>query len=125
MREIVAQGPSTVFCWSNATNYACLSHVGSIIRCNYRAGFRGKLESLKLGRAPYNASQDEGLTDLEVVNGWVERLGVGRWFRWVGFEDMPESYFREWGVPIGEPVELDSVFIPTTSITSLALGVTL
>jgi hypothetical protein len=77
VREIVVQGPSTLFCWSNVTNYAYLSHVGSIIRGNYRAGFRERLESLKLGRALYDASQDEGLTDLEVVNGWVERLGVG------------------------------------------------
>lgn len=48
-----------------------------------------------LGRTLYEASRDEGLTDWEVASRWVERLGVGEWSRWVGFEDMPESYFGD------------------------------
>jgi hypothetical protein len=74
----------TVFRLSNAINYAYLSHVGRIIRGNYRAEF--------LDWSLYDASQDEGLTDLEVVSGWVERSRLGRLFLWVEFEDTPESF---------------------------------
>jgi hypothetical protein len=33
--------------------------------------------------------------DLRVTNEWAEILNIRDWFRWIGFEDMPESYFKD------------------------------
>jgi hypothetical protein len=94
-RDVERLTPPTIFRFSNAMNYAYLSHAGRIIRGNYLGRYRKRPEILKLGQALYEASRDEGMTDWEVINRWVEHLGVSEWFRWVGFEDMPESYFRD------------------------------
>jgi len=43
---------------------------------HYRSGLRERPEILEPGRAFYDTSHDDGLTDLEMVNGWVERSGI-------------------------------------------------
>jgi hypothetical protein len=32
--------------------------------------------------------------DLRVTNDWAKILNVSDWFGWIGFEDVPESYFN-------------------------------
>ena len=42
------------------------------------------------------ATQDTGYAgDLRVTNEWANILKISEWFAWIGFEDMPESYFKD------------------------------
>jgi hypothetical protein len=34
-------------------------------------------------------------SDLRVTNEWAKILNVSEWFAWIGFEDVPESYFKD------------------------------
>jgi hypothetical protein len=92
--EVERMAPPTVFRISNAMNYAYLNHINKITGRNYRNRFRGRQEIIGLGKQLYEISEGEW-SDVEVANQWAEHLGIRQWFSWIGFEDMPESYYRD------------------------------
>ena len=32
---------------------------------------------------------------MKLANEWAKILNVSDWFAWIGFEDVPESYFAD------------------------------
>jgi hypothetical protein len=63
-----------------------------------RKHFSGRPSIITTGIQLYEAlgEQDTGYAgDLWVTNQWAKILKISEWFTWVGFEDMPESYFKD------------------------------
>ena len=41
-------------------------------------------------------SEDEGFVqDVDIIKAWAEILEVTDWFTWIGFEDVPETYYMD------------------------------
>jgi hypothetical protein len=89
-----------IFNRSNAMIYAYLRGLSPITGENYAPHFKKYPGIKKTGRKLYAFldSKDKGFSqDLETINAWAEILEIAGWFTWIGFEDMPESYYEESG----------------------------
>lgn len=85
-----------VFSKSNAMVYAYLRGVSSITGENYLPHFKKYPEIKKVGRKlyAYLETEDAGfMQDVATINSWAEILKIDSWFAWIGFEDVPESYY--------------------------------
>ena len=86
-----------VFYLSNAMTYAYLRVIGGIIEENYVRKFREHEKIVYSGKSLFSMleSEDKGFThDLQTIKAWGDFLNISDWFRWIGFEDMPDSYYE-------------------------------
>ena len=86
-----------VFEKSNAMIYAYLRGLTPVTREDYAPYFKKHQDIKKLGRKLYKhlEEEDKGFAqDIEIINAWAEILGIDSWFEWIGFEDVPESYYE-------------------------------
>lgn len=86
-----------VFHLSNAMTYAYLRAISGITEENYVRKFRDHEEIVEAGKSLFSMldGEDHGFTqDLETIKAWGEFLKISDWFRWIGFEDMPDSYYE-------------------------------
>jgi hypothetical protein len=87
----------SIFNKSNAMVYAYLRSISEITGENYSSAFQSYPDIKKTGRKlfAYLESEDGGFQqDIDTINAWAEILKINDWFTWIGFEDVPESYFE-------------------------------
>jgi hypothetical protein len=90
--------PKTLFRISNSITYAYLRGIELVTGKDLRKHFSGRPSIITTGIQLYETlgEADMGYAgDIRVTNEWVKILNVSEWFTWVGFEDMPESYFKD------------------------------
>jgi hypothetical protein len=90
--------PKTLFRISNSITYAYLRGLEPVIGKDLRKSFSGRPSIITTGIQLYETlgEADTGYAgDIRVTNEWAKILNVSEWFTWVGFEDMPESYFKD------------------------------
>jgi hypothetical protein len=86
--------PHLVYEGSNAMNYAFLRSVGTMLGQNLVRDYTDS-SILTLGNrlAAVLEEPDTGFDgDVRESNQWAALLGIGDWFDWQPFEDVPESY---------------------------------
>jgi len=86
-----------IFHKSNAMVYAYLKGISHIMGYDYPSYYEGHPSITKLGEELYNTldSESEGYAkDVAIINKWAELLDICKWFTWIGFEDVPESYYE-------------------------------
>ena len=86
-----------VFYLSNAMAYAHLRVTGGITGENYVRKFRDHENIVDAGKSLFKLleGEDRGFThDLETIKAGGDFLNISDWFRWIRFEDMPDSYFE-------------------------------
>ena len=86
----------SIFNKSNALVYAYLRGVTMITGEDYTKEFKRYPDIKKTGRKLYRLleHEDEGFVqDVNIINAWAEILEITGWFTWIGFEDMPDTYF--------------------------------
>lgn len=89
--------PETIFKKSNAMVYAYLRGISQLTGVNYAEYFKRYPDIKKAGRKLYASLENEDagfVRDVETINIWAEMLEVKAWFTWIGFEDVPESYYK-------------------------------
>jgi hypothetical protein len=88
----------SIFNKSNAMVYAYLRGIKTVTGEDYTAEFKKYPDIKKTGRKLYRCleSEDEGFAqDVKTINTWAEILKIKEWFIWIGFEDMPETYYKD------------------------------
>ncbi len=86
----------TIFHKSNSMIFAYLKILGHITGEKYKHHFKKHPSIIADGKKllPYLEKDDEGfLQDLEIINSWAKVMSIDDWFTWIGFEDVPESYY--------------------------------
>jgi len=86
----------TVFNRSNAMVYAYLRGLSIITGENYAEHFKKYPDIKKIGRKlfAFLEVEDTGFNqDVEIINSWAEMLEIKGWFTWIGFEEVPETYY--------------------------------
>lgn len=89
---------SKVFYLSNAMTYAYLRATGWITEENYVRKFRDHEKIVDAGKSLFSMleGEDKGFThDLQTIKAWGDFLNISDWFKWIGFEDMPDSYYEQ------------------------------
>ncbi|OPL09896.1 MAG: hypothetical protein AVO34_12750 [Firmicutes bacterium ML8_F2] len=87
----------TVFNKSNAIVYAYLRVLSAITGENYAEHFKKHPAIKKVGRKLFTVLEveDTGFNqDIEIINSWAELLEIKDWFAWIGFEEVPETYYQ-------------------------------
>lgn len=90
--------PKTLFRISNSITYAYLRGLEPVTGRDLRKHFSGRPSIITTGIQLYESlgEADTGYAgDLRVTNEWAKILKVSDWFAWIGFEDVPESYFAD------------------------------
>ncbi len=88
---------ASIFKRSNAMVYAYLKGISGITGKDYGAEFEPYKEIVELGEALYACfePEDKGFKqDIATINRWAEILNIKGWFTWIGFENVPESYYE-------------------------------
>jgi hypothetical protein len=86
----------SIFNKSNALVYAYLRGITTVTGEDYIEAFKKYPDIKKTGRKLYRylETEDEGFAqDVKTINAWAEILEIKSWFAWIGFEDVPESYY--------------------------------
>jgi hypothetical protein len=97
-KKVERMTPKTVFRVSNSITYAYLRGLEPVIGKDLRKHFAGRPSIVNTGIQLYEAlGEDETgyAGDIRVTNEWARILKISEWFAWIGFEDMPESYFKD------------------------------
>jgi hypothetical protein len=90
--------PKTLFRISNSITYAYLRGLELVTGKDLRKHFSGRPSIITTGIQLYETlgEADTGYAgDLWVTNEWAKILKVSDWFAWIGFENVPESYFAD------------------------------
>jgi hypothetical protein len=90
--------PKTIFRISNSITYAYLRRIEPVTGKDLRKHFSGWPPIITTGIRLYEAlgEEDAGYAgDIRVTKEWATILKVDDWFAWIGFENMPESYFND------------------------------
>jgi hypothetical protein len=90
--------PKTLFRISNSITYAYLRGLEPMTGKDLRKHFSGRPSIITTGIQLYETLGDADTGyggDLRVTNEWAKTLKISEWFAWIGFEDMPESYFAD------------------------------
>jgi len=90
--------PKTIFRISNSITYAYLRGIEPVTGKDLRKHFSGWPSIIRTGIQLYEilGEEDTGYAgDLRVTQEWAKILNVSEWFGWIGFEDVPESYFDD------------------------------
>ena len=86
--------PHLVYEGSNAVNYAYLRSIGIMLDRNLVRDYTDAV-IVDLGKrlAAVLEKPDTGFEgDVRESNEWAAMLGIGNWFDWQAFEDVPASY---------------------------------
>lgn len=97
-KKVERMTPKTIFRISNSITYAYLRGLDPVIGKDLRKHFSGRPSITSTGIQLYDAfgEEDTGYSgDIRVTNEWAKILKISDWFAWIGFEDMPESYFKD------------------------------
>ena len=97
-KKIERVTPKTIFCISNSITYAYLRGLESVTGNDLRRRFSDWPSIIQTGIQLYEAfgEEDSGYAgDIRVTNEWAKLLNVSDWFGWIGFEDVPEAYFKD------------------------------
>ncbi|HTN71914.1 MAG TPA: hypothetical protein VMO00_12595 [Methylomirabilota bacterium] len=97
-KKIERLTPKTIFRISNSITYAYLRGLEPVTGKDLRRRFSDWPSIIRTGIQLYEALGDEDggyAGDIRVTNDWAKILGVSDWFGWIGFEDVPESYFKD------------------------------
>ncbi|NWG04613.1 MAG: hypothetical protein HXY44_17310 [Syntrophaceae bacterium] len=96
--EVKEITPSKIINASNIMNYAFFRIIGFHIKNNFLTTYnqtpyvrKGK-ELAEYTEKNYIINDYEG--DLQMINYWARFLGISNWFKWTGFEDVPENYLQ-------------------------------
>ena len=86
--------PHLVYEGSNAVNYAYLRSIGIMLGQNLVRDYTDStIVALGKRLAAVLEEPDTGLEgDIRESNQWAAMVGVGEWFDWQAFEDVPTSY---------------------------------
>jgi hypothetical protein len=86
--------PRLVYERSNAVNYAYLRSIGIMLGQNLVRDYTDStIVALGKRLAAVLEKPDTGFEgDVRESNEWAAMLGIGDWFDWQAFEDVPESY---------------------------------
>jgi hypothetical protein len=90
--------PKTIFRISNSITYAYLRGLEPVTGKDLRKHFSGRPSIIATGIQLYEVLGEEETGyagDIRVTNEWARILKINDWFGWIGFEDMPESYFQD------------------------------
>ena len=93
--------PLLVYEGSNAVNYAYLRSIGIMLGQNLVRDYTNP-HILALGKrlATVLEEPDNGFEgDVRESNRWAAMLGIGDWFDWQAFEDVPASYLNGSAMP--------------------------
>ena len=96
-QEVERYTAKEIYIHSNAMVYAYLRAIGDITGENYSKKFRAHQDIVETGRKLFNIldTDDGGFNhDIDTIKAWGKILGVDNWISWLGFEDMPDSYFE-------------------------------
>jgi hypothetical protein len=88
----------SIFNKSNALVYAYLRGITTVTGEDYIEAFKKYPDIKKIGRKLYRylKMEDEGFAqDVNTINAWAEIIEIKSWFAWIGFEDVPETYFLD------------------------------
>ena len=93
--KVLQMTPWVLFRAANAMNLAFATAMEPMSGTSYRRKYSGYPEIRKLGEQLLSlVGADVGYRgDIETAQRWAACLGVSSWFKWVSFEDMPESYY--------------------------------
>lgn len=97
-KKIERVTPKTIFRISNSITYAYLRGLEPVTGKDLRKHFSDWPAIIRTGIRLYEAlgEEDGGYAgDLRVTTEWAKILNVADWFSWIGFEDVPESYFND------------------------------
>jgi hypothetical protein len=97
-KKIERMTPKTIFRISNSITYAYLRGLEPVTGKDLRKHFSGWPGIIRSGIQLYEAlgEKDSGYAgDIRVTSEWAKILDVSDWFAWIGFEDVPESYFSD------------------------------
>lgn len=97
-KKVERMTPKTIFRVSNSITYAYLRGLESVTGKDLRKNFSGRPSIITTGIQLYDAlgEDDTGYAgDIWITNEWARILKINNWFAWIGFEDMPESYFKD------------------------------
>ena len=87
----------SVFKRSNAMVYAYLKGISGITGKDYGTEYESYRDIIELGETLYACfePEDKGFKqDIATIDRWAEILNIKDWFTWIGFEDVPESYYE-------------------------------
>jgi len=92
--EVKRATPRLVYERSNAVNYAYLRSVGIMLGQNLVRDYTdSSIVALGKRLAAVLEEPDAGFEgDVRESNQWAAMLGIGDWFDWQAFEDVPSSY---------------------------------
>lgn len=89
--------PKTIFEASNIMNYAFFRMLGLHFGTNFIRLYnntpyvnRGKELATVIEKEYINTYEG----DIQMANRWAQILGLADWFKWRGFEDIPEGYIN-------------------------------
>ena len=93
--------PHLVYEGSNAVNYAYLRSIGIMLGQNLVRDYADStIVALGKRLAAVLEEPDTGFEgDVRESNEWAAMLGIGDWFDWQAFEDVPESYLSDLVTP--------------------------
>jgi len=96
--EVKQITPSKILNASNIMNYAFFRIIGFHMKNNFLTPYNQTVYVRK-GKelAEYtekNCTINDYEGDLEMINYWARYLGLSNWFKWTGFEDVPEDYLQ-------------------------------
>jgi hypothetical protein len=96
-RNVQMITPAKIYNASNIMNYTFFNVLSDHIKADLAKPYRntpfskkGK-QLIKLTEKDYPNTY-EG--DISMIDKWAEFLGLSKWFEWVGFEDVPQSYLN-------------------------------
>ena len=87
--------PSKIYNASNIMNYAFFRIIGFHFQTNFlgpynQTTFVRKGKDLAAYTVANYVNDYEG--DINMINYWADYFNLAKWFRWVGFEDIPADY---------------------------------
>jgi len=87
--------PSKIYDASNIMNYAFFRIIGFHFQTNFlvpynQTPFVRKGKDLAAYTVANYVNDYEG--DINMINYWADYFNLAKWFRWVGFEDIPADY---------------------------------
>lgn len=97
-KEVEKNTIGKIFFMSNAMVYAYLKMISLITGVDYSHNFINHINIVNAGNNLYKylEGEDKGLIqDIEIIKAWGNYLNINDWYTWIGFEDVPDSYYDD------------------------------
>lgn len=96
-RNVQMITPAKIYNASNIMNYVFFSILGDHLKVDLAKAYRNT-PFMKKGKQLMRLTERDYVNtyegDIAMINKWAEFLGLSKWFEWVGFEDVPDSYLN-------------------------------